>query len=92
LSGLSDEERQQLNLPEGTQGAVITGLRPDGAAAAQGLRVGDVITQVDGAQVTDPAAVDARIDKAAQANKKVVLLLVNRQGDEIFVGFKLGTV
>jgi len=92
LSGLSDEERQQLNLPEGTQGAVITGLRPDGAAAAQGLRVGDVITQVDGTQVTDPAAVDARIDKAAQANKKVVLLLVNRQGDEIFVGFKLGTV
>jgi len=92
LSGLSDEERQQLNLPEGTQGAVITGLRPDGAAAAQGLRVGDVITQVDGTQVTDPAAVDARIDKATQANKKVVLLLVNRQGDEIFVGFKLGTV
>jgi len=91
LSSLSDQDRQQLKLPESTKGVLITGLQPNGQAAAQGLRVGDVITKVDGAQVTEPSAVEADIAKAKEQNKKAVLLLVNRQGDEIFVGLKLGT-
>jgi len=90
LSSLSDQDRQQLNLPETTTGVLITDLQPNGKAASQGLRVGDVITQVDGTRVTEPSAVDAHIAKAAQDNKKAVLLLVNRQGSEVFVGLKLG--
>lgn len=90
LSSLSERERQQLNLPESAEGAVITDLRPDGPAAAQGLRVGDVITRIDGTKVAGPSAVEVRLAKATEENRKVVLLLLNRRGDEIFVGLKLG--
>ncbi|HSR71659.1 MAG TPA: DegQ family serine endoprotease [Kiloniellales bacterium] len=89
LSSLSDEERRQLGLPEGVEGVVITGLRADGEAARQGLRVGDVITRVDGDKVTSPSALASRIEQAAESDRNAVLLLVNRRGDEIFVGLKL---
>ncbi len=58
-------------------------------AAEQGLRPGDVIERVGSEPVTTPEQV-ATLAKAAQAeNRAAVLLLINRQGDSIFVAVKV---
>jgi serine protease Do len=42
-----DQVAQKFGLPEGTHGAVITGVAPRSAADRKHLMPGDVITQVD---------------------------------------------
>ena len=58
---------------------VISELAPDGAAAAAGLEVGDVIVQVNGQAVRTPADLKAAL---ARAGGQPALLLVARQGAE----------
>ncbi len=87
LSALTDEARAQLNLPKSADGVVVTGVDPSGPAAANGMRPGDVIRQVDGKAVSKPGDVATVID--GQKSKKAVLLLVNRGGNELFVGIRL---
>jgi len=86
LSTLTDDIKAQLNLPPDTRGVVITALDPQGRAAEEGLRVGDVIERVGSTEVNTPADVLRALDKATS---HAVLLLVNRGGNDIFVGLKL---
>ncbi|MDZ7773238.1 MAG: Do family serine endopeptidase [Balneolaceae bacterium] len=43
---------QQLNLPQGTEGVLVSAVRQNGQAAQQGLQRGDVITRVNSQAVT----------------------------------------
>ena len=87
LAALDDEARQSLKLPENVDGVVVTGIDPSGPAAEKGLRPGDVIEQVDGRKVSAPGDVTAAVD--GKESKNAVLLLVNRAGNEMFVGIRL---
>jgi serine protease Do len=58
-------------------GLRITKINPDAEAARRGLQVGDIIMEVAGKPVTNPADVAQSIEKA---KGKRVLMLV-RQGD-----------
>jgi len=42
-------------------GALVTGLHPDGPARRSGLRVGDIVTEIDGQQVDDMESLEFRI-------------------------------
>lgn len=86
LSRLDAEMRERLDLDETVGGVVITALEPDGLAARQGLRVGDVIRRVGSKTVDKPADVESALN---EADKQSVLLLVNRRGNEMFIGLKL---
>ncbi len=90
LSALTPDLRQQLGLGEDVSGVVVMDVAEDSPAARQGLRQGDVIEQVAHSKVNDPAQVDKAVQQAVAANKKAVLLLVNRQGDEVFLAVKVG--
>jgi serine protease Do len=87
LAALDDDAKAQLNLPEDTTGVVVTAVDPDGRAAAVGLRPGDVIRKVGLTAVATPADVNEALAKAEQNN--AVLLLIDRGGEELFVGLKL---
>jgi len=89
VAALTDEARQQLNVPEAVEGVVVTAVDPSGPAAEKGLRPGDIIQQIDGQKVSKPADVTVAID--GQTSKNAVLLLVNRAGNELFVGVRLKT-
>ncbi|HXE54682.1 MAG TPA: trypsin-like peptidase domain-containing protein [Tepidisphaeraceae bacterium] len=52
LSTPSDELSQRFNLPDNSQGAVVTTVAPHSAAESAGLMPGDVITQIDRHAVT----------------------------------------
>ncbi|MEK9662025.1 MAG: DegQ family serine endoprotease [Alphaproteobacteria bacterium] len=86
LSALTDEARQALGLAEDVEGVVVTGVDPQGPAAEKGLRPGDVIEQVDGRKVGKPADVTAAVED--RKSEKAVLLLVNREGNALFVGIR----
>jgi serine protease Do len=79
-----------MGIPESVQGVVITDVDGDGTAAAQGLRPGDIIEQVGQKDVRTPEDVGAIVAAAAAAKQEAVLLLVNREGNEVFVAVKVG--
>jgi len=89
LASLTPDLRQQFGIPETISGVVVTSVADDGPAAKRGLQPGDVIEQVGSDPVATPQQV-ASLAKAAHAeNRNAVLLLVNRQGDELFVAVEV---
>jgi serine protease Do len=89
LAKLTPDLRQRLDIPETVEGVVVIDVAAEGPAAEQGLQPGDVIQKVGSESVTTPAEV-ADLAEAAQAdNRNAVLLLINRQGNELFVAVKV---
>jgi len=86
VSALSPEARQQLGLDGAVKGAVVTSLKGNGAASAAGLQVGDVIMKVGSEPVSGPTDLAHALGKI---HTRTALLLVNRHGDQIFVGVTL---
>ena len=64
------------------EGALVTELDPNGSAAKGGLETGDVILKVGDRIVSGPADVQAKLADVGGG----VLLLVKRDGTEIYVG------
>jgi serine protease Do len=74
----------------GTQGVVVTQVDPDGAAAAQGFKTGDVILDVGGETVNAPADVRRAIQDAKTGGKHTVLMRVKSEQGTHFVAVPLG--
>ncbi|HEV3470076.1 MAG TPA: DegQ family serine endoprotease [Pyrinomonadaceae bacterium] len=80
---LTPELAARLNLPEGAQGLVVTGVEPGGPAADAGLRQGDLIEQANSRPVRSVEELRSAVNDAAD---RPLLLLVNRpQVGTIFV-------
>jgi serine protease Do len=78
---LDARSARQLGLPATTKGVVVTNVDPASPAAAAGLHEGDVIQEVNRKPVTNA-------QEFAQALRKSdgeSLLLVNRQGNKMFL-------
>lgn len=86
VAPVSDELRASLGLARTDQGAVVTSLKPDGAAARAGLTAGDVIQRLDGRIIAAPGDLEEAVRTAKAPS---VLALVNRHGSTLFVGIKL---
>jgi serine protease Do len=69
----------------GKQGVVVTEVDENGAGAEQGLRKGDVILEIAGKSVTDPADVKKAIDAARKDGKKTVLMRIKTGESARFV-------
>jgi Do/DeqQ family serine protease len=79
---VTPELARQLELPRTARGLVITDVDPSGAAAAAGLREGDLIEQINGREVATTSELRAALDAAGS---KPAVLLVSRQGTTVFV-------
>lgn len=92
LGVITPEDRDELELPDGTNGVIVLGVADGSEAADKGLELGDIIVEVNQQKVDNPDRV-AKIVRAAQKDGKAsVLLLVDAQGkgDVRFVALKLG--
>ncbi len=84
LAALSPDMRDQLQVPQGTRGAVVAQVRPDSPAQHAGLREGDVIVGVGARAVANPSEAASSIRNARQGGKDVALRVL-RDGQARFV-------
>jgi serine protease Do len=84
LQRLTDESRAQLGIPSSVEGALVTNVLPNSAAAEKGIRAGDVITRVNERAVASVADAIAALN-AAKENGERALLLVRRGDSQRFV-------
>ncbi|MCI0431179.1 MAG: DegQ family serine endoprotease [Rhodospirillales bacterium] len=92
LATLTDDLRRRYRIGEEVAGVVVTGVEPGGIAAEQGLREGDVIVSINQQEVATPAEVEEMARSAKEERKDALLLLVNRGGNQLFVGLDVGQV
>jgi serine protease Do len=81
LENLDAESAKQLGLSPSTKGVVVADISPSSPEAESGLRRGDVIQEVNHQPVRSVAELTEAIHKAG----KNPLLLVNRQGNTLFI-------
>jgi serine protease Do len=74
----------------GGEGVVVTQVDPDGPAAAQGFRTGDVILDVGGKRVASPDEVRKAFADARSGGKRTVLLRLKSGENTRFVAVPLG--
>ncbi|MBI1775713.1 MAG: DegQ family serine endoprotease [Proteobacteria bacterium] len=90
LSPITQELRQKFDIDEHvTQGVVVTAVDENGPAAEKGVRPGDIVVEVGQEEVKTPADIQSRVQKARQANRKSILLLVDRQGEMRFIALRI---
>lgn len=86
MDGVSVEDvnartARQLGVPPDTAGVVVTAIDPASQAAANGLQRGDVILEVN----RKPVRNTAEFEQALQHSNAETLLLVNRQGNTLYL-------
>jgi serine protease Do len=74
----------------GSEGVVVTGVSPDGPAAERGFKTGDVILEVAGKPVSNPADIRKALEDARKDNKRTVLMRVKSGDNTRFVALPAG--
>src|SRR5437016_5802364 len=74
----------------GSEGVVVTQVDPDGPAASQGFRAGDVILDVAGKRVANPEEVRQAFAEARSGGKRTVLLRVKSGDNTRFLAVPVG--
>jgi serine protease Do len=82
VSPVTPELAERLSLPSASKGVVVTGVDPDGEAAASGVQPNDVIEQVNGRPTRTVNDLRAALQPTAD---KPNLVLVNRNGTSLFL-------
>ena len=90
LEDMNSKLRKKFSIEANTKGVVVTQLDPNGLAAEKGVRLGDVLVEVDQTKVRTAVAVKMLITKIIKSkNKKSVLFTINRQGSIRFLGLRV---
>ena len=90
LAPLSPDMRDQLDIPDGTTGAVVRGVQQGSPADTAGLQPGDLIVAVGGHKVTSPAEATRAMRTALNGSERGIALRVIRNGQPVFVGVIVG--
>jgi len=82
LQPLTPQIAKQFGIEEGTEGMLVTGIDPSGAAAEAGIARGDVLLEINRRSVNSMGDVQSALESAAG---KPVLLLLSRRGQTIYL-------
>jgi C-terminal processing protease CtpA/Prc len=88
LSAIRPQDREQYQIDKDLEGVLVASVEPNSEALVKGLQQGDVIIEVNQQGVTDPKVAADIIAKAEAADRKSVLLLVQRQSDVSFAALR----
>ncbi len=89
VDDLTDNLRQQLRLQPEVDGVVVTNINQRSRAYRQGLREGDVITQIGNQPVENENQFYRLMSEIVQSENDALLLRIYRQGSNIFIAFEL---
>ena len=82
---LTFEERREMNIGHGV---LITEVNPEGLAAQQGIRKGDIITYLLNEKIRNTRELSSAIEKAKE-NSDVAMIGIVREGVQTFRSLKL---
>ncbi len=82
VGDLTPQLRDQLGIAPRIKGALITDVDPDSPSGKQGLRVGDVILELDRREVTDA---ESAVKLSEEIEGPKVLVLIHRNGRNQFL-------
>ena len=89
VAPISQDLKDKFQLNADQKGVVITDVAPNSAAAERGLKPGDVIMEVQQNEVGAPADIQKQMDAARKADRKNVLMLIQREGGVQYVPLSL---
>ena len=79
LEDMNSRLRKKFSIDANIEGVVVTKLDPNGLAAEKGVRLGDVLVEVDQTKVRTAMVVKKLVTKIIESkNKKSVLFTINR--------------
>jgi S1-C subfamily serine protease len=81
IENLDADSAHDLGLKPNTQGVVVTDVSPSSEAASAGLHKGDVIQEVNHQSVKNTSD----FERAVKSSKEEPLLLVNRNGNTMYL-------
>jgi serine protease Do len=90
LGAITPQARDQLNLPAGTHGVLVEGVRQGSPADQAGLQQGDVIVAVGAHPVENPGQAVHDIRAAISGSGHAVALRIIRNGQPVFVAIAPG--
>jgi serine protease Do len=91
LAPITPDLKDKYQLGANQKGVVVNEVSPNGAAAASGLKPGDVIVEVQQEPVGTPADVQSRVEDVRKQNRKQVLMLIQRQDNLQWVPLPLSS-
>jgi serine protease Do len=89
VAPVSQDLKDKFQLQDGQKGVVITDVSPNTPAADRGLKAGDVIVEVQQGPINSPGDVQKQVDAARKADRKFVLMLIQREGGMQYVPLSL---
>lgn len=85
VAPMTPELASRAGLPKDAKGLMVENVRPDSRAADAGIQAGDVIQEANRKPVT---SIDDLRGAMSKASDRPLLLLVNRQGHDLFMTVK----
>ena len=89
ISPLTAETKERFQIGPDQKGVVITDVTQGGVAAERGLKPGDVIVEVQQAEVASPDDVMKKVDAQRAQDRKSVLMLIQGQDGVRYVPLPL---
>jgi serine protease Do len=89
VAPFSQDLKDKFQLQDGQKGVVITDVSPNTPANERGLKPGDVIMEVQQVEVTSPADIQKQVEAARKADRKFVLMLIQREGGVQYIPLSL---
>jgi serine protease Do len=89
VAPVSQDLKDKFQLQDSQKGVVITDVTPNTPAAERGLKPGDVIVEVQQGPITSPGDVQKQVDAARKADRKFVLMLIQREGGMQYIPLSL---
>ena len=89
LGPIDAASRQTYKIEPDIKGLLIIGVKGDSDAGEKGLAKGDVLANINGAQVSGVADVTSAVETAKKAGRTSVLVKVIRQNRPVFIPLKI---
>jgi len=90
LVPLTEAQRAKLNIDKKVKGVLVKEVDGASAAAQKGIKAGDIITEIQQAEVATPDELLAKVEEVRRSKRTAVLVMVtDAKGDIRFVGLPL---
>jgi serine protease Do len=89
LAALNDDLKKKFGIAKDANGLIILKVNRKTQWSLRGLKIGDVVVSANQINLKSVEQLNDIINKARSSGKKTILLLINRQGQSIFIPFSV---